>query len=123
MSLNIFLPLLQGGEPHTRMVLRQQCEVKDYFADVLPRASVSLVNDLRGGRDENPNFSFANTRIGPFAQRLRHPGIQRCAALDTRYVRTRLPAAQLDLGFGSVSRRATCPMKSDPSQSASLAYY
>ena len=71
---------------------------------------MSLVNDLRGGRDNDPNFGSRMRGTGPFAELVRRRFEVACrrlnlnttrrVPLDTRLFRAPPPAvAQLDLGF------------------------
>jgi DNA repair photolyase len=98
-------------------MLRLPYEVKDLFREWLAahyplRAAhvMSLVNALRGGRDNDPNFGSRMRGTGPFAELVRRRFEVACNRLDLNTVRrapldTRLfrpPAlagAQLDLGF------------------------
>jgi DNA repair photolyase len=98
-------------------MLRLPYEVKDLFREWLAehhplRAAhvMSLVNDLRGGRDNDPKFGSRMRGTGPFAELVRRRfevacrrlnlNTMRRVPLDTRLFRASTPAvAQLDLGF------------------------
>ena len=99
------------------VMLRLPHEVKDLFREWLAehyalRAAhvMSLVNDLRGGRDNDPNFGSRMRGTGPFAELVRRRFEVACrrhglnmvqrVPLETGLFRSPpAPAAQLDLGF------------------------
>jgi DNA repair photolyase len=106
-----------GARTAGYVMLRLPYEVKDLFREWLAehhplRAAhvMSLVNDLRGGRDNDPNFGSRMRGTGPFAELVRRRFEVACrrlnlnttrrVPLDTRLFRAPPPAvAQLDLGF------------------------
>jgi DNA repair photolyase len=106
-----------GARTAAYVMLRLPYEVKDLFREWLAehhplRAAhvMSLVNDLRGGRDNDPNFGSRMRGTGPFAELVRRRFEVACrrhnlntvrrVPLDTRLFRPPPPpAAQLDLGF------------------------
>jgi DNA repair photolyase len=100
------------------VLLRLPYEVKDLFREWLTehhplRAKhvMSLVNDLRGGRDNDPNFGSRMRGTGPLAELLRKRFTVACRRLGLNSLRTfdfdttrfmpprRAGTAQLDLGF------------------------
>jgi DNA repair photolyase len=100
------------------VLLRLPYEVKDLFREWLAehhplRAKhvMSLVNDARGGRDNDPNFGTRMTGTGPLAELLKNRftvacrrfGLQSLRSFDfdtARFVPPGKPASpQLDLGF------------------------
>jgi DNA repair photolyase len=100
------------------VLLRLPYEVKDLFREWLaehhPLRSkhvMSLVNDLRGGRDNDPQFGTRMRGTGPLAELLRKRFQVACRALRLNSLRTfdfdttrfvpprRSDSAQLDLGF------------------------
>jgi DNA repair photolyase len=106
-----------GARSAGYVLLRLPYEVKDLFREWLAehyplRAAhvMSLVNDLRGGRDNDPNFGSRMRGIGPFADLMRRRFEVTCRKLNLNAVR-RMPldtllfrppppaGAQLDLGF------------------------
>jgi DNA repair photolyase len=106
-----------GARSASYVMLRLPHEVKDLFREWLAehhplRAAhvMSLVNDLRGGRDNDPNFGSRMRGRGPFAELVRRRFEVACrrhslntvrrAPLDTGLFRSpSAPAPQLDLGF------------------------
>ena len=106
-----------GARTAGYVMLRLPYEVKDLFREWLAehhplRAAhvMSLVNDLRGGRDNDPNFGSRMRGTGPFAELVRRRFQVACRRLNLNTMRrvpldTRLfraappPVAQLDLGF------------------------
>jgi DNA repair photolyase len=106
-----------GARTAGYVMLRLPYEVKDLFREWLAehyplRAAhvMSLINNLRGGRDNDPNFSSRMRGIGPFAQLVRRRFEVACSRLnlnslrrvplDVRNFRAPTPtAAQLDLGL------------------------
>jgi DNA repair photolyase len=106
-----------GASTAAYVMLRLPYEVKDLFREWLGahyplRAAhvMSLVNDLRGGRDNDPNFGSRMRGMGPFADLVRRRfdvacrrvnlNARRRVPLDTRLFRPPAPpGAQLDLGF------------------------
>ena len=98
-------------------MLRLPYEVKDLFREWLAehyplRAAhvMSLINNLRGGRDNDPNFGSRMRGTGPFAELVRRRFDVACSRrnlnaarrvpLDVRNFRVPMPpAAQLDLGL------------------------
>jgi DNA repair photolyase len=106
-----------GARSAAYVMLRLPHEVKDLFREWLAehhplRAAhvMSLVNDLRGGRDNDPNFGSRMRGTGPFAELVRRRFEVACGRhglntvrrvpLDTGLFRSpSAPAAQLDLGF------------------------
>lgn len=106
-----------GAHGAAYVMLRLPYEVKDLFREWLAehyplRAAhvMSLVNDLRGGRDNDPNFGSRMRGTGPFAELVRRRFEVACrklnlnaarrAPLDTRLFRApSRPDTQLDLGF------------------------
>jgi DNA repair photolyase len=115
---HILAAVVQAGARSAGYVmLRLPYEVKDLFREWLAehhplRAAhvMSLVNDLRGGRDNDPNFGSRMRGTGPFAELVRRRFEVACrrlnlnttrrVPLDTRLFRAAPPAvAQLDLGF------------------------
>ncbi|HEY4873547.1 MAG TPA: PA0069 family radical SAM protein [Steroidobacteraceae bacterium] len=106
-----------GARSAGYVMLRLPYEVKDLFREWLAehhplRAAhvMSLVNDLRGGRDNDPNFGSRMRGTGPFAELVRRRFEVACGRhglntvrrvpLDTGLFRSpSAPAAQLDLGF------------------------
>jgi DNA repair photolyase len=106
-----------GARSAAYVMLRLPYEVKDLFREWLGahyplRAAhvMSLVNDLRGGRDNDPNFGSRMRGTGPFADLVRRRFEVACrkvnlntvrrVPLDVRLFRpTPLAGAQLDLGF------------------------
>jgi DNA repair photolyase len=106
-----------GARSAAYVMLRLPYEVKDLFREWLAehhplRAGhvMSLVNDLRGGRDNDPNFGSRMRGSGPFAELVRRRFEVACRRHSLNTVR-RLPlatglfrpppapGAQLDLGF------------------------
>ena len=100
------------------VLLRLPYEVKDLFREWLAehhplraRHVMSLVNDLRGGKDNDPNFGTRMKGTGPLAELLkkrflvacRRLGLQSLRSFDfdtTRFIPPRKPGSpQLDLGF------------------------
>jgi DNA repair photolyase len=100
------------------VLLRLPYEVKDLFREWLSehhplRAKhvMSLVNDLRGGRDNDPNFGSRMRGTGPLAELLRKRFMVACRRLGLNSLRTfdfdttrftppsRGGSAQLDLSF------------------------
>jgi DNA repair photolyase len=106
-----------GARTAAYVMLRLPYEVKDLFREWLAehhplRAGhvMSLVNDLRGGRDNDPNFGSRMRGTGPFAELVRRRfevacrrhslNTMRRVPLDTGLFRSlSAPGAQLDLGF------------------------
>lgn len=106
-----------GASTAAYVMLRLPYEVKDLFREWLGahyplRAAhvMSLVNDLRGGRDNDPNFGSRMRGTGPFADLVRRRfdvacrrvnlNARRRVSLDTHLFRPPAPSgAQLDLGF------------------------
>jgi DNA repair photolyase len=106
-----------GARTAGYVMLRLPYEVKDLFREWLAehhplRAGhvMSLVNDLRGGRDNDPNFGSRMRGSGPFAELVRRRFEVACrrhglntvrrVPLDTELFRSpSAPAAQLGLGF------------------------
>jgi len=106
-----------GAQSAAFVMLRLPYEVKDLFREWLAehyplRAArvMSLVNDLRGGRDNDPRFGTRMRGTGPLADLVRRRFEVACrklnlntarrAVLDTRLYRVPAPsAAQLDLGL------------------------
>jgi DNA repair photolyase len=106
-----------GARSAAYVMLRLPHEVKDLFRQWLAehhplRAAhvMSLVNDLRGGRDNDPNFGSRMRGSGPFAELVRRRFEVACrrhslntvrrVALNTGLFRPpSASAAQLDLGF------------------------
>jgi DNA repair photolyase len=98
-------------------MLRLPYEVKDLFREWLAahyplRAAhvMSLINDLRGGRDNDPNFGSRMRGKGPFAELVRRRFEITCKRLNlnaSRYTPLNtqlfsppsLERKQLDLGF------------------------
>jgi DNA repair photolyase len=98
-------------------MLRLPYEVKDLFREWLARHYplraahvMSLVNDIRGGRDNDPQFGSRMRGTGPFADLVRRRfdvacrrlalNTARSTPLDTSLFRPpELPGAQLDLSF------------------------
>jgi DNA repair photolyase len=106
-----------GARSAGYVMLRLPYEVKDLFREWLAehyplRAAhvMSLVNDLHGGRDNDPNFGSRMRGVGTFADLMRRRFEVTCRKLNVNTVR-RLPldtllfrppppaGAQLDLGF------------------------
>jgi len=100
------------------VLLRLPYEVKDLFREWLgehhplrARHVMSLVNDLRGGKDNDPNFGTRMKGTGPLAALLKQRFSVACRRLGlhslrefdfdtTRFVPPGKPASpQLDLGF------------------------
>jgi DNA repair photolyase len=106
-----------GARSAAYVMLRLPYEVKDLFREWLAehhplRAGhvMSLVNDLRGGRDNDPNFGSRMRGSGPFAELVRRRFEVACRRHSLNTLRrvplaTGLfrpppaPGAQLDLGF------------------------
>jgi DNA repair photolyase len=106
-----------GARTAGYVMLRLPYEVKDLFREWLAehyplRAAhvMSLVNDLRGGRDNDPNFGSRMRGTGTFAELMRRRFDVTCrklnlntvrrVPLDTLLFRPPPPAeAQLNLGF------------------------
>ena len=106
-----------GARTAGYVMLRLPYEVKDLFREWLAehhplRAAhvMSLVNDLRGGRDNDPNFGSRMRGTGPLAEVVRRRFEVACRRLnlntlrrmplDTQRFRPLTPSApQLDLGF------------------------
>ena len=106
-----------GARTAGYVMLRLPYEVKDLFREWLAahyplRAAhvMSLINDLRGGRDNDPNFGSRMRGKGPFAELVRRRFELACKRLNlntSRYplLNTQLFRApslerkQLDLGF------------------------
>jgi len=106
-----------GARTAAYVMLRLPYEVKDLFREWLAehhplRAAhvMSLVNDLRGGRDNDPNFGSRMRGTGPFADLVRRRFEIACRRHSLNTVRRvpletglfrppAAPAAQLDLGF------------------------
>jgi DNA repair photolyase len=106
-----------GASTAGYVMLRLPYEVKDLFREWLGahyplRAAhvMSLVNDLRGGRDNDPNFGSRMRGTGPFADLVRRRFAVACRRVNLNALRrvpldTHLfrppppPGAQLDLGF------------------------
>jgi DNA repair photolyase len=106
-----------GARTAAYVMLRLPYEVKDLFREWLAahyplRAAhvMSLVNDLRGGRDNDPNFGSRMRGTGPFAQLVRRRFEVACRKVNLNTVRrvalstqlflpTPPPGAQLDLGL------------------------
>jgi DNA repair photolyase len=106
-----------GARTAGYVVLRLPYEVKDLFREWLAehyplRAAhvMSLVNDLRGGRDNDPNFGSRMRGTGTFAALIRRRFEVTCRKLNLNTVRRTALAtllfrppppagAQLDLGF------------------------
>lgn len=106
-----------GSRTAAYVMLRLPYEVKDLFREWLSahyplRAAhvMSLVNDLRGGRDNDPNFGSRMRGTGPFADLVRRRFEVACRKVNLNTVRrvllnTRLfqsplpPGAQLGLDF------------------------
>ena len=98
-------------------MLRLPYEVKDLFREWLERHYplraahvMSLVRDIRGGRDNDPNFGSRMVGSGAFAELVRRRfdvacrrlalNAARSPALDTTLFRVpRAPDVQLNLGF------------------------
>jgi DNA repair photolyase len=106
-----------GARTAGYVMLRLPYEVKDLFREWLAahyplRAAhvMSLINDLRGGRDNDPNFGSRMSGKGPFAELVRRRFEIACKRLNlntSRYppLNTQLfsppspERKQLDLGF------------------------
>ncbi len=106
-----------GARSAGYVMLRLPYEVKDLFREWLAahyplRAAhvMSLVRDLRGGRDNDPNFGSRMRGTGTFADLVRRRFDVACRKLNLNAVRypkldtslfqpPPLPGAQLDLGF------------------------
>ncbi len=99
------------------VMLRLPYEVKDLFREWLAehhpnRAAhvMSLIQDIRGGRDNDPNFGSRMKGTGPVAQLIRNrfhvahrrlglAAIERFTHETTLFRRPGLAGAQMDLGF------------------------
>jgi DNA repair photolyase len=106
-----------GARGAAYVMLRLPYEVKDLFREWLERHYplraahvMSLVRDIRGGRDNDPNFGSRMVGSGAFAELVRRRfdvacrrlalNAARSPALDTTLFRVpRAPDAQLNLGF------------------------
>jgi DNA repair photolyase len=106
-----------GARTAAYVMLRLPYEVKDLFREWLAahyplRAAhvMSLVRDLRGGRDNDPNFGSRMRGTGTFADLVRRRFDVACRKLNLNAVRypkldtslfqpPRPPGAQLNLGF------------------------
>jgi DNA repair photolyase len=106
-----------GARSAAYVMLRLPYEVKDLFREWLARHYplraahvMSLVNDIRGGRDNDPQFGSRMRGKGPFADLVRRRfdvacrrvslNTARSTPLDTSLFRPpELPGAQLDLSF------------------------
>ncbi len=99
------------------VMLRLPYEVKDLFREWLTehhphRAAhvMSLIQDIRGGRDNDPNFGTRMKGTGPVAQLIRNrfhvahrrlglDSIERTQLQTTLFRRPGIAGAQMDLGF------------------------
>jgi DNA repair photolyase len=106
-----------GARTAGYVMLRLPYEVKDLFREWLAehyplRAAhvMSLINNLRGGRDNDPNFGSRMRGTGPFAELVRRRFDVACSRLNLNAARRvpldvrnfwvpMPPAAQLDLGL------------------------